>query len=441
MFGNVALVMSFCGSVTFIGYLLLHPFIERYCSSSWSYRFLKISMVFYLFPFYMFHFRYWIEEIFGIETSAIALSSFADGSYILIQGENIQMSSRVFWTYVILIAFAICTFTILYWQIRRYFKLKKYYLQNVITEIPIHIEKHLQEAQKQVGVKKVRFVFSQQCFSPIAMGTISPIMILPFSMQEQDWDENYKFMILHELNHVKNHDLWIRFLALIVMAVHWFNPLSYLLFFEICNVSEFYCDACTIQGEDESGKKYYSRLILDMATEPVLEKRQPYIVSFISNNKKFMMKRIQKMKYLGKKNRWVSYLVALVLCVTGSAGALVYEAPTVVINEGEQITDWENIEMWDPEEFCEEDISGICPYIDTLIYSDGTMVDFSQYTMIQDSKAICLHSYEDATRVLHKKNSNGGCTVTYREVRVCRKCESYILGDITNEVHYKKCIH
>ncbi len=386
-----------------------------------------------------------MEKIFGIEIPALitqlAQSSLAEGSYILIQSEKIQVASEVFLTWLILITFAICTSSILYWQVRRYFKLKKCYLQNVITKIPVHIEKHLQEAQKQVGVKKVKFVFSEQCFSPIAMGTISPVVILPCSMQERDWDEDYKFMILHELNHIKNHDLWIRFLALAVMAVHWFNPLCYVLFFEICNVSEFYCDSCTIQGEDEGGKKQYSHLILDMATEPVVEKRQPYIVSLISNNKKFMIKRIQKMKYLGKKKRWVSCLIAVVLCASGSAGALVYETPTIILNEGEQITDWENIEMWTPEEFFEEELSDICPYEDTLIYADGTMVDFSQYTTTEDSKILCRHDYENATRMLHKKNSSGGCTITYRDAQVCRKCGRCILGDTIKEVHYPQCKH
>lgn len=447
MFENIILVMSFCGSIAFIGYLLLHPLIERYCSLRWNYRFLKIIMLWYLFPlpYGILELKYWIQLHFGIDFSGFTTqkleSSLADGSYILIQNEEIQISFKVFITWLILIAFALCTFSILYWQIRRYLKLKKCYLQDAITEIPIHVDKQLQEAQKQVGVKKVKFVFSPQCLSPIAMGTISPVVILPCSMQERDWDKDYKFMVIHELNHIKNHDLWIRFLSLVVMAVHWFNPFCYLLFLEICNVSEFYCDFCTIRGEDEGGKKQYSHLILDMATEHVLEKSPPYIVSFTTNNKKFMIRRMQKMKYFEKKKRWVSCLIAVALCATGSAGALLYETPTVIRNDGEKIIDLENTEVWTAEEFPDEDISSVYPYDETLIYADGTMVDFSQYTTAAELNKLCRHDYETATVRIHEKDSKGGCTVTYWDAQVCRKCKQTVLKKIIKEVHYPECNH
>lgn len=448
MFGNIILVMSLCGSIAFIGYLLLHPLIERYCSLRWNYRFLKIIILCYLLPIphYLLELKYWIQIHFGIVLSDSAIealdTALKNDTYILVQKENIQVTQRVLWTWITFAAIALCTFFILYWQMQRYLKLKKSYLECAQTEIPVHLQKHFSDLQEQVGVKKVNFVFSHNCSSPIAMGTISPMIILPYTMLDIAWGKDYKFMLLHELHHIKNHDLWIRFCTLAVIALHWFNPFCYLLFFEICNVSEFYCDFCTLNGEDEGSKKQYSHLILDMAAEHGSLKRPQYVVSLITDNKKFMIRRIQNIKCSRPQKHWVSCLLAVMLGMLSSAAALTYETPIVIDNtNGEQTIDLETTEIWTEEQAAKYDFSFVCPYADTLVYADGTMADFSPYAAAQDPNIICSHDYEAAERRIHVKDSSGGCTTTFWDIQFCRKCGSYLSGDLTQEARYKKCIH
>lgn len=59
---------------------------------------------------------------------------------------------------------------------------------------------------------------------------------------------------------MKHHDLFIKYIGLLVMAVHWYNPLVYVMFHEISVISEMYCDSIVIGGKGEEERRKYSDL-------------------------------------------------------------------------------------------------------------------------------------------------------------------------------------
>ena len=66
--------------------------------------------------------------------------------------------------------------------------------------------------------------------------------------------DRYEYMFRHELVHIKHHDLFIKYIGLLVMAVHWYNPLAYVMFHEISVISEMYCDSIVIGGKGGGGR-------------------------------------------------------------------------------------------------------------------------------------------------------------------------------------------
>ena len=61
--------------------------------------------------------------------------------------------------------------------------------------------------------------------SPAVVGIRKPILVLP----EYPFSENELYYVcLHEAEHCRNHDLWLRLLLDIVICTQWFNPLVYL---------------------------------------------------------------------------------------------------------------------------------------------------------------------------------------------------------------------
>lgn len=98
--------------------------------------------------------------------------------------------------------------------------------------------------------------------SPEMFGTWKPILILP----EQILTEHeLTFICRHELEHYKNHDLWLKFFLDLVICVQWFNPLVYLLQNELILAFEMVNDHKVLKGCDEKQKITYVLSIIKIA--------------------------------------------------------------------------------------------------------------------------------------------------------------------------------
>ncbi|WP_243626520.1 M56 family metallopeptidase, partial [Candidatus Cryosericum septentrionale] len=70
-------------------------------------------------------------------------------------------------------------------------------------------------------------------------------------------------MILkHELVHYKRGDIWYKLLMICANAVHWFNPLVYLVVTASNQDLEMSSDSAVIQNADAVFRKRYSEAIL-----------------------------------------------------------------------------------------------------------------------------------------------------------------------------------
>ncbi len=98
--------------------------------------------------------------------------------------------------------------------------------------------------------------------SPMLIGFVRPRIVLPARELE---DKALSYIFLHELAHYKQKDMFYKWLIQIVVCVHWFNPLVYLLEKEV-NKS---CDEKVISICDERAKREYGdTLICLLYTSP-----------------------------------------------------------------------------------------------------------------------------------------------------------------------------
>ena len=73
-------------------------------------------------------------------------------------------------------------------------------------------------------------------------------------------DECLRMVFLHELSHYKRGDLWVKAFSLAIAALHWFNPLCYILVNAIDKQCELALDERLIQKM--SHEDVYKRQIL-----------------------------------------------------------------------------------------------------------------------------------------------------------------------------------
>ena len=98
--------------------------------------------------------------------------------------------------------------------------------------------------------------------SPILVGIFFPVVCLP----EQGLPEAHlRMVLLHELTHYKRKDLLLKWLALLVNAVHWFNPLAWLLTRSLGQTCEDACDRDVTRNMTPQERKLYMSTILTLA--------------------------------------------------------------------------------------------------------------------------------------------------------------------------------
>ena len=99
---------------------------------------------------------------------------------------------------------------------------------------------------------------SEKITSPAVYGILRPRIVLPSSYEERD----IELIIQHEKAHIRGHDNLWRVIAFLVVAVHWFNPFSWLFLKAFLADLELSCDErVLLKLGAERSKEYASALL------------------------------------------------------------------------------------------------------------------------------------------------------------------------------------
>lgn len=150
--------------------------------------------------------------------------------------------------------------------------------------------------------------------SPLVCGLLSPRIYLPTRMDFGD-TELLRHILCHETMHIRRKDNWLKFIMLITLCVHWFNPLVWIMSRYLASDLEMACDEAVLRlydrGSDaEEGKKRYAFSLLALA---VTGSRPALLYSAFSKTE--VEKRIQNILHYKKASALLLALsVCLVLC-------------------------------------------------------------------------------------------------------------------------------
>lgn len=99
----------------------------------------------------------------------------------------------------------------------------------------------------------------ERVVSPFILGMLKPHIYVPFSLNEGE----LACVIAHEEAHIARHDQFLKPIAFIVLAVHWFNPLVWLAYTLLCRDIELSCDEKVMETIGWNHKKVYSETLLN----------------------------------------------------------------------------------------------------------------------------------------------------------------------------------
>lgn len=105
---------------------------------------------------------------------------------------------------------------------------------------------------------------SRAAATPLAVGLLHPVIVLPDRTYGAD---ELRYILLHELTHVRRLDIDYKWLILLMQSVHWFNPLVWLVGRQAERACEQSCDAAVVGGLDERERIAYCETLLCAAAD------------------------------------------------------------------------------------------------------------------------------------------------------------------------------
>jgi beta-lactamase regulating signal transducer with metallopeptidase domain/tetratricopeptide (TPR) repeat protein len=121
------------------------------------------------------------------------------------------------------------------------------------------------EAQKIVGLKfYVPVKLTPNSMSPAVCGLFRPAILIPQSLAENFSAEQVRAVLLHELIHLRRHDVWVNFLQTLLQIFYWWHPLVWLANARLRAVrEEAVDDAVMLALRDEA--EAYAPTLLEVA--------------------------------------------------------------------------------------------------------------------------------------------------------------------------------
>ncbi len=173
--------------------------------------------------------------------------------------------------------------------------------------------------------KPVKLYRSPQLSSPVMAGFFHPCIVIT---EQQFPDTELSLIFTHEMIHYKRLDLFYKWLVQIVVCIHWFNPLVYLLEKEVNRACELSCDEAVIRLLGRKERKAYGDTLL-LCARTAGSFRHPDSFLTLTEGAEQLKERlgeIMNVKTATKKTKiWMASLTACI--VTGSAAAGAYIAP------------------------------------------------------------------------------------------------------------------
>lgn len=111
---------------------------------------------------------------------------------------------------------------------------------------------------------KVKIIYNNYSKSPAVYGVIRPKILIPEELIDKLTPEELRFMLSHELTHIRNKDLVVNTLLMFVKAIYWFNPLIWYSLNQIKQDCELACDAAVLNTLKTEEVKKYGQTMINM---------------------------------------------------------------------------------------------------------------------------------------------------------------------------------
>ena len=269
------------------------------------------------------------------------------------------------------------------------------------------------------------------------MGVLRPVICFDGSADITEWE----FIFRHECMHIKRLDVLTKQLANLVVCLHWFNPLVYLLPGWAEHISEICSDEITVKGKEKKECAFYSRMILQS-----MDKQVPPVqnCSALSKQGKKTEERLRVIMSQKQKTRMQKFMAG---CVIG----LVFFLDTLTVLAYPRVVELEptEAETFNPDVetyFVEDGAKSPFSVSEYVILYDNQFVDEDGniYPVYEDGVSTCevhTHHWVSGERQEHKVTADGGCIIYGYDSQRCLRCGTTIKKELLYTQTNNPCPH
>lgn len=173
----------------------------------------------------------------------------------------------------------------------------------------------LSDTARDLGVSTPEMIVCEAISTPAVTGLLRPRLLLPHERYDV---QELRYILRHELCHLKRRDMLLKLVLLAANAMHWFNPVVYLMLRQADEDIELACDSAATDGLELPERAAYSRTLLAAVQSSV--RALPATTCFGGTVER-LKRRITNV--LGAQKKRGLGIVALVLALTLTAGCAV----------------------------------------------------------------------------------------------------------------------
>jgi len=169
----------------------------------------------------------------------------------------------------------------------------------------------LEDCKQEMGVRvPVTLVETADVGSPALFGFLRPRLLLPAGLTRNFSPTELRYIFLHELGHIKRHDILAGWLITALQILHWFNPLVWLAFHRMRVDRELACDALALSYVRPEENQAYGHTIIKLLESFGRSAWAPSLAGTVENRNQ-TKERIEMIANFKRTNRGLTLAAAL----------------------------------------------------------------------------------------------------------------------------------
>ncbi len=168
---------------------------------------------------------------------------------------------------------------------------------------------------------ELEILYSPKISTPSLCGFIKPKILIPVSIADNVSDEEFKYIIMHELSHLKNKDIILNWVITSLSVIYWFSPILLYGFHKMKQDCEFSCDGQVISRLREGENLQYGNAIIRVLELGGNSRRLVGTTSMVMNSSEIKRRiiMISKYKKINIKNVLLGVIIIVIIGGLGIA--------------------------------------------------------------------------------------------------------------------------